>query len=463
MNKTRIDQVLSATGGELLSGNRENCIIGVKHDSRECEKGHMFVAICGENQDGHKYIPDVAKAGIKTFLVSHTDNWLDELYESGMGRDDDYNIIKVDNTVDAMGALATWYLDSLDIKKIAVTGSVGKTSTRDMIYYVMNEKYNCGRNLKNYNNNIGLPISIFQFDSSTEAAVLEMGMDAFGEIDYLSGIVKPEVGVITNIGVAHMEKLGSREGIFKAKMELTNNLASAESGGTLIFAGDEDMLTKDRTRGDYEQIQVGYTDDCDYRISQVDDFGVVGIKFNLTHKGISQIVELPIPGIHNAINGAIAVACGEKFGIPMDQAAKGLKKASLTGSRLKLVEGKSVRIIDDTYNANPASMMSALDVMAVSQAERRVAILGDMYELGQDTEALHRQVGEHAKAINIDKVIAVGELAREIAIGSEGKYFETKEELFEGIDEEIKTGDLILVKASRGMHMEDVVNRLKEI
>ena len=222
MNKTRISEILEATGGKLVSGSAEDFVTGVWHDSRECGEGDMFVAIIGENQDGHKYIPDVCGKGCRTVLASHTDGWpekLDDDAKAGL------NVILVDDTVEAMDELACWYLDTLNVKKVAVTGSVGKTSVRDMIYYVLSEKYNCGRNLKNYNNNIGLPISIFQFDDATEAVVLEMGMDSFGEIRFLSGIVKPQIGVITTIGVAHMEKLGSRDGIFQAKMEITENIA----------------------------------------------------------------------------------------------------------------------------------------------------------------------------------------------------------------------------------------------
>lgn len=464
MKKTSINQILAATGGTLVGKGKSNYITGVKHDSRECGQGDMFVAIVGPNQDGHKFIAQVVNAGCDAILVSN-------LYKSPLGLSD-VNIILVDDTVEAMGDLASWYLNALNIRRVAVTGSVGKTSTRDMIYYVLKQKYQCGRNLKNYNNNIGLPISIFAFDETIEAAVLEMGMDAFGEIEYLSGIVKPEIGVITNIGVAHMEKLGSREGIFKAKMEIAGNIEPKEKGGTLIIAGDDDFLTKERTKGDYSQIEIGYDKNCDYMISDIDDFGVEGIQFSLVYLEEKTTVRLPVPGVHNAINASIAIAVGGAFGLGMDEAIKGLEQASLTGSRLKMVKGKTVRIIDDTYNANPASMISALDVMMKSEAVRHVAILADMFELGDNTEELHRSVGIHARDIGIDQVITIGKLSENISRGAEsseedGKtgsiHFASKEEFFEQLTKLIKPGDLILVKASRAMKMEEVVAKLEQL
>ena len=457
MKKTYIDEITKATGGKLLIQGAGNAIKGIRHDSREVGPEDMFVAIKGENQDGHRYIPQVVEKGCGAVLASHTDGWLDEIDTSKTP----FNLVLVDDTIEAMGKLATWYLDSLNIRRAAVTGSVGKTSTRDMIYYVLSEKYNCGRNLKNYNNNIGLPISIFQFDENTEAAVLEMGMDAFGEIEYLSSIVKPEIGVITNIGIAHMEKLGSREGIFRAKMEIAGNIISRDRGGTLIFPGDPEFLTKERTAGDYNQVEIGYDDTCDFIISNVDDFGIEGIEFDVARKGETTHVKLPAAGTHNAVNATVALAVGEAMGVDIKEGIKGLAKAELTGSRLRKIEGNSVTIIDDTYNANPFSMMSALDVLKRSKAERKVAILGDMFELGDDTEALHRQVGEHAREIGIDQVIAIGNLAKNIADGAGGTHFEDKESFIDVINDYVKPGDLVLVKASRGMKMEDIVGRLK--
>ena len=222
MDRISVEEIVRAVNGTLVRKCEEDHITGVKHDSRECQPGDMFVAVKGENQDGHRYIPQVVAAGCRTVMVSHREGWYGEISSTPC------NIIEVEDTVYAMGELASYYLDRLDILKVAVTGSVGKTSTRDMIYYVLSEKYVCGRNMKNFNNDIGLPLSIFQFDSGTQAAVLEMGMDHFGEIDRLGEIVKPDIAVITNIGISHMENLGSREGIFKAKMEVAGHITGRD-------------------------------------------------------------------------------------------------------------------------------------------------------------------------------------------------------------------------------------------
>ena len=458
MKKISAEQIAKAAGGSLISAGSQKFITGVRHDSRDVCPGDLFAAIIGENQDGHKYIPQVIEKGCAAVMVSRAD---------AVPADADVNVILVEDTVAALGKAAAWYLDSLGIRRAAVTGSVGKTSTRDMIYYVLSEKYNCGRNLKNYNNNIGLPISIFQFDENTEAAVLEMGMDAFGEIEYLSGIVRPEIGVITNIGIAHMEKLGSREGIFRAKMEITKNILPAKDGGTLVFAGDDTFLTKKRTAGDYDQVEVGTGEQADLRISEVEDHGIEGISFMLEYeeegKKVKTRIDLPAAGAHNAANAAIALAVGRKLGVSIEEGAKGLKKVELTGSRLRKIDGASVRIIDDTYNANPASMMSALDVLAGSEAQRRVAVLGDMFELGPEEKELHRKVGEHAASLGIDALITIGTLAANIAEGGGGKHFEDKEAFIEVIGELIRPGDLVLVKASRGMHLEEIVDRLRTL
>lgn len=461
MNPITIKEIVEATGGRLLSGKEGDVITGVKHDSRECSAGDLFVAIIGENQDAHKYIGQVLERGCRAVLVSREGEWLKQAEALGAAA------IMVEDTVYAMGELAKYYLDTLHVKKIAVTGSVGKTSVRDMIYYVMKEKYRCGRNLKNFNNFIGLPLSIFQFDDSLEVVVLEMGMSDFGEIDRLAGIVKPHIGVITNIGVAHMESLGSREGIFRAKMEIAKHIAGdADVSGTLIYASDSEFLTRERTQGDYQQISAGENGKDDYVISSVDDFGLDGIEFTLEHLGEKRQIRLPLPGRHNAINSALAVAAGDLLGVSPEEEARGLAGADLTGNRLKRRENGKVCVIDDTYNASPDSMKSALRVLERSKCDgKKIAVLGDMYELGEDSEKQHFGVGVFAGGLDIDVVIAIGEAAEKICEGADGgqlqtAYYEKKEDFYQDKDRFIGNGDIILVKGSRGMKMEQIVENI---
>lgn len=465
MEKTSIESIVKATKGVLVKRGSENYITGVKHDSRDCEAGDLFVAVIGENQDGHGYIPQALERGCRTVLVSHTDGgWYDDVMDM------DVNIIKTDDTVYAMGQLAGYYLDSLDVIKVAVTGSVGKTTTRDMIYYALSEKYRCGKNLKNFNNDVGLPLSIFRFDSSMQAVVLEMGMDHFGEIDRLGEIVKPNVAVITNIGVSHIENLGSREGIFKAKMEIAGHITDHKAfKGALVFPWDEEFLTRERTRGDYDQIMIGENGRSDYIISDIDDFGLDGIQFTLEHMERSRRIDIKIAGRHNAVNASLAIAVSNILGLSADEAQRGLLKTELTGSRLRHVSGNGISIIDDTYNASPDSMKSALKVLEQSSCSgKKTAILGDMYELGTQSGRQHRGVGVFARGLKIDNVIAVGENAKDIAEGAGGgdinvMHFDEKEELYARLKELVHSGDIILVKGSRGMKMEQIVDKLLEI
>lgn len=461
MNKIRVQEIIEATGGRMLCGTPGAVVSGVCHDSRECRPEDLFVAIIGENQDGHRYVKQALEHGCRAVLVSEEGEWLKLAEERNAA------VIKVEDTVYAMGELAKYYLDTLHVKKIAVTGSVGKTSVRDMIYYVLKEKYRCGRNLKNYNNFIGLPLSIFQFDDSLDVVVLEMGMSDFGEIDRLAGIVKPQIGVITNIGVAHMESLGSREGIFQAKMELAKHIEGACGvPGTLVYASDPEFLTKERTAGAYQQVSVGETKENDYIISSVDDFGLDGIKFRLDHLGKIHQVHLPLPGRHNAINSAIAVAVGNMLGLSPEEEDRGLAEADLTGNRLKKRQNGEVCVIDDTYNASPDSMKSALRVLESSSCDgRRIAVLGDMYELGEHSEEQHFDVGRFAGECSIDALIGIGRQAEEICRGAEQNglqtaYYEKKEDFYQDKDQFIGNGDIILVKGSRGMKMEQVVEHI---
>lgn len=461
MNRITISEVVKAVNGTLLQTGEKNYIDGVKQDSRECSDGDLFVAVIGQNLDGHRYLIQAVKNGCSTLMISDCDYITDEIKSA------DVNIIRVEDTVYALGELAKYYLATLNVKKIAVTGSVGKTSVRDMIYYVLSEKYNCGRNIKNYNNHIGLPLSIFLFDNSQEVVVLEMGMDKFGEIDRLAEIVNPDIAIITNIGMSHIENLGSRQGIFQAKMEIAKHIKNCEEkDGVLIFADDGEFLTKKTTEGNYRQISVGRDGKSDYIISSVDDSGIEGIQFTLEYCQQTYKIKVPVPGIHNAINSSIAVAVGGVLGVSPEEAQNGLKKVELTGSRLKMVTGKTVRIIDDTYNASPDSMKSALRVLAVSRCTgKKIAVLGDMLELGEESEQQHFGVGVFAANQDIDILVAVGKDAAEIAEGASGgklesMYFKDKDAFYKVMNDVIGSGDLILVKGSRGMKMEEIVEKL---
>lgn len=464
MREFTVAELIKATGGTLLCGSEDGKVYKVCTDSRKAQPGDLFFPLIGENNDGHDFLPQVLERGCRTIIVSDES----KIPKAAFGADRmQPDVILVENTTKALQDLAEYYLGTLPIKhKIAVTGSVGKTSTRDMMYYVASTKYKTGRNMKNFNNWFGLPLSILEFSPDTEVAVLEMGMDNFGQIETLANIVRPDIALITNIGISHIENLGSREGILKAKLEVTSRF---DENSTLIVNSDCDLLTAEHVSGDYGLISIGSGGDSDYRIDDVSDFGIEGIKFKLTHQAKTYEIALDIPGAHNAGNAALAIAAGELMGIDVETAVKGLADVKLTEKRLNIKEKSGIKIIDDTYNAAPASMMSALNTLMQTEGKRRVAILGDMYELGCETEKAHVQIGEYAGEKAPDLLIAVGEFAKGYEEGAlklmpkdRVMYFSEKRELIEKIENIVQSGDVVLVKASRSMMLEEIVNKILE-
>ena len=464
MRPFTVEEIIKAVGGTLVSGEKENIVYRVCTDSRKAEPGDLFFPLKGENNDGHDFLGQVLEAGCRTIVVSDESKIPKQAFASQPG---DADIIVVGDTTAALQALASYYLDCLPLKKkIAVTGSVGKTSTRDMLYYAASTSFKTGRNPKNFNNYFGLPLSIMDFEPDTEVAVLEMGMASAGEIETLARIARPDIAVITNIGVSHIENLGSREGILKAKLEVT---CCFDENSVLVINADNDMLTLENVKGPYRVITVGTGENCNYRINDVCDFGDKGIEYTLCHEGKDYRIKLPVPGAHNAINASLAVAAAGLMGISPETAIKGFEQAELTEKRLNIKKQGRIKVIDDTYNACPESMKSALNTLMSTDVEeggRRVAVLGDMFELGKESPAAHLEVGRYAVEKKPDLLIAVGKDAEYIAQGAEPLgdghvlRYETREDLEKEVHEIIRPGDTVLVKASRGMEMEKTVKEI---
>ena len=464
MRPFTVEEIIKAVGGTLVSGEKENIVYRVCTDSRKAEPGDLFFPLKGENNDGHDFLGQVLEAGCRTIVVSDESKIPKQAFASQPG---DADIIVVGDTTAALQALASYYLDCLPLKKkIAVTGSVGKTSTRDMLYYAASTSFKTGRNPKNFNNYFGLPLSIMDFEPDTEVAVLEMGMASAGEIETLARIARPDIAVITNIGVSHIENLGSREGILKAKLEVT---CCFDENSALVINADNDMLTPENVKGPYRLITVGTGENCDYRINDVCDFGDKGIEYTLCHEGKDYRIKLPVPGAHNAINASLAVAAAGLMGISPETAIKGFEQAELTEKRLNIKKQGRIKVIDDTYNACPESMKSALNTLMSTDVEeggRRVAVLGDMFELGKESPAAHLEVGRYAVEKKPDLLIAVGKDAEYIAQGAEPLgdghvlRYETREDLEKEVHEIIRPGDTVLVKASRSMEMEKTVKEI---
>lgn len=455
MKLLTMKQIEEGTGGRLIRGSAAAEVGSVCTDSRKAKAGDLFFALIGENHDAHKYLPQVFEKGCGCAVISD-ESLCPECVE---------NVILTKDTTKALQDLAAWYLAGLDLKKIAVTGSTGKTSTRDLTWYVCSEKYKTQKNPGNLNNHLGVPMTILSFDEETEVGILEMGMDKRGEIDLLARIAKPDIGIITNIGMAHIENLGSQEGIFQAKMELTGCF---DENNVLIAARDEEFLNEERIKGPYRLVTAGTDGKSDYIISAIDDFGAEGIEFTLEHQGRAQRFRLPVPGRHNAFNGALAVAAGMELGITMEEAARGLAKTKLTDKRLTVRGKNGIKVIDDTYNASPDSMKAAVDVLKKTRGLRSVAILGDMFELGETSSQQHYLVGRYAAEQGVELLAAIGRDARHMARGAEEAglekvlYFPEKKEFVQKMDSILEKGDVILVKGSRGMEMEQIVKKIME-
>lgn len=460
MKKLTIEQIVKAVNGELLLGNPKDEVTGVSADSRQVSENDIFFPLIGETHDAHDFIPQALERGCRTVVISRSPD--EKLLQSP-----DLNLISVMDTTKALQDLAAYYLTLFSIKKVGVTGSTGKTSTKEMLYWVLSQKYKAARNMGNLNNHIGLPLTVLSLPEDTEVGIFEMGMSEFGEIDLLANLVRPDIGVITNIGISHIENLGSRENILKAKLEITNYFTE---DSILIVNEDNDFLSKENVMGNYRVVTTGETGRSSFIISNIVDYGENGIEFTLEYKEELQTFRLNVPGRHNAYNGALAVAAGVCLGVSMKEAAKGLLKLEITDKRLNIKGKNGMKIIDDTYNASPDSMKAAIDVLNATKGFRKIAILADMFELGENSDAFHYEVGRYAAESSVDILIAVGTQAKHIAKGAgeilgENKvhYYETKELLIKDIGSMISSGDVILLKGSRGMAMDQVVKKIMEM
>ncbi len=454
-------------GGKIISGNESVVINEVVIDSRKAKAGSIFVALKGENHDAHSFLESACEAGACAVMISNEEsakNLIEKLEKSEGAKN--VTVIKVEDTLEGLTELSRKYLETFDIKKVAVTGSTGKTSTKDMLHCILSEKYVTAKTKGNYNNEIGMPLTILALEEGTEAVVLEMGMSSFGEIHHLVDVARPDLAIITNVGIAHMENLGSREGILKAKLEVTDFF---DENNLLIIYDDGDVLSRESAGGRYRIETIGKDGNSEFIISSVDDRGAEGVSYTLEHNCKAYKVNLSVAGVHNAINASLAIAAGLELGVSIEEAVAGLGKLKLTDKRLSLKGKNGIKVIDDTYNASPDSMKAGISVLTATSGIRKVAVLGDMYELGENSFEYHKQVGKFAALKKVDLVIAIGKEAKGIYEGAAEllppecvAHFDTKEEFIERINEYITKGDVVIVKGSRGMSMEKIVEKILE-
>ena len=432
-------------------------VSSVAIDSRKVVKDTLFVAIKGARVDGHSFIPQVMEAGA-----------LCSLSEQDLG-DVDYPYIRVSSCTEALKDLAEHYRRSLDIKVVGITGSVGKTSTKEMIASVLSEKYNVLKTEGNFNNEIGLPLTVFNIREEHEVAVLEMGISHFGDMKPLAKIARPDVCVITNIGYAHLENLGTRDGILKEKSSMTDYM---NPKGSVIFNGDDDKLKSYTSRDGRTPVYFGLTASCPFHVENIERKGLKGTYAEFVTPTSRFHAHILIPGDHMIYNALAGVAVGYALGMDNDEIARGIEKLVPIAGRNNLIEAKHYTIIDDCYNANPASMKSSLDVLAYADT-RKVAILGDMGELGADELAMHREVGAYAAFKNTDVLVCIGalskdmaEAAKETVLATEKNmkvfHFDTKEDFYQNMGQILNENDTILVKASHFMEFPEIVKKLSE-
>ena len=449
MREFSVGEIICACGGELLSGDAKKNISGVVTDSRQISGGELFVPFRGERSDGHDYIESVLSGGAAAVLSERDIKC-------------DGTVIKVKSTMEALGKIAAAYLQKYRIPVVGVTGSVGKTSTKDMISAVLSAKYNVLKSTGNHNNEIGMPLTVLGMEKEDGIAVLEMGMSAFGELHYLAEIAKPDAAVITNIGMSHIENLGSQEGILKAKLEICDFF----TGDNVLFVNGDDRFLKN-VDGDFEIVRYGKGENCAIRAENIEDLGIEGSRFTLVFDGKKYPVCVKAPGIHNVYNAMAAIGIGAHFGVTAEEAVRAVLDARLTDMRMTVEHAGDVMILKDFYNAAPDSVRASLSVLKTVGDRRRVAVLGDILEMGAFAEEEHKKLGK-AVFENADVLITAGKNAHFIAQGAKDAgmrdviSFDDTDAAAENILKYKKPGDCVLIKASRGMKFEKIYQKYKE-
>lgn len=453
-----IEEIIHATGGGIISKGECSFVTGVTTDSRQAGPGELFIPLAGERFDGHDFIMQAFENGACAALT-HRDG-IDPA-----GRP----LIRVGDTLAALRDLAAYYRSKFNIPFVGITGSVGKTSTKDMVACVLRSRFNVLATSGNLNNEIGVPLTIFGLDGNHEAAVVEMGMSGSGEISRLTAIVKPAVAIITNIGMAHIEKLGSRQNILKAKLEILEGL---DSDGLVVLNWDDNLLNGVKSLLTHRTVSYGLEEGADYRAGSINSNGEGGMDFELTMEGLSYDVHLPAPGVHNVYNALAAVAAGRGLGVPMADIIRGISEYKPGKMRMNILAAGRIKVINDAYNAGPQSMKAALDVLEeIGAAGGRIAVLGDMLELGGWAREAHIEVGRYAAGKRLDRLVTVGPNAEYIAKGAaEAGFpgeriacFSDNEEAAAFLEEMLQNGDTVLIKGSRGMRMEELANRLTRV
>lgn len=452
MKKLSLLEIAQACNGRLTKPQYGNLTITyITTDSRKACENSLFIPLQGERVDGHDFILQTFEAGVTCSL-------------SEKSVETDKPVIMVDSCYQAIKDIAEYYRSLFDIPVIGISGSVGKTSTKEMIASVLGAKFNVLKTQGNFNNELGVPLTLFGLEEHHQVAVVEMGISDFGEMTRLSKMVKPTACVITNIGDCHLENLIDRNGVLKAKTEM---FIHRSKGASIFLNGDDNHLATVAQVDNTKTVFYGITNKNSYYGDNIDNQGIQGIKCTLCTPKNRIDVTIPAIGTYMVANALVAVAIGEQLGMTAEEIAKGVESYKTVGSRDGVIQSQYITIIDDCYNANPVSVKGGIDTL-VNLKGRKVCILGDMKELGTNSKQLHFETGEYAKNKNVDVLVAIGEDAHHIAQGAENGntqvyYFTNVQSAIEQLESIICKDDVVLVKASRAMKLETVVNALSNL
>ena len=464
MEEITVKEIVEASGGRLLCGRPETPVEHISIDSRTMKGNDLFVPLIGEKVDAHRFIMQAINAGAVAVFTSEHDQMEEE--QSGGAA-----WIRVEDTKKALQSVGAWYRSRLNLPLIGVTGSVGKTTTREMISAALSAGYQVYKTPGNHNSQVGVPITLSEISSKDEIGVIELGMSEPGELTVIARIAQVDMAVITNIGLSHIEQLGTQDNIYLEKMSIQDGL---KPGGILFLNGDDEWLKRTKARKGFFTVHYGLSESCSYRaadVCTVDGYP----SFTAVHGDERVPVRLQVMGAHQILNALVAFAVADKSGVPMEEAAKTLSQFTGFEGRQQIYREGGLTIIDDSYNASPVSMKAAIDILvsmkpADSCTEgRRIAVLADMKELGEHAPRFHYEIGEYLAELPVDMVVAYGELAQEIAKGIEAHTggisiyrVSDKEELTAFLDRELKTGDSVLFKGSNSMKLGEVVKHVRQ-
>ena len=463
MKNIQVKEIIKITNGKLICGNEEKECINFSKDTRIIQKDDTYIGIKGEKFDGNQYWKEALEKGAKCVIVQDIEFTIDDIekYKNKV-------IIKVEDTLKALYKIASFKRDLYNIPVVAITGSVGKTSTKDIISNVVAQKYKVLKTIGNNNNNIGLPFTILRLKDE-EIMILEMGMNHFGEISLLSKIAKPDICVITNIGTSHIGNLGSRENILKAKLEILDG----SKNPTIIINNDNDLLHNwyENNKSKYHIQTYGIDTKSDINPTNI-NLKIEGTTFDCEIDGKETKINVPVAGEHFILNAMSAILVGENLNLNREQIKNGIEKFELTKKRMDIFElSNGAKIINDAYNASFESMQASLKYLSSFRNNRKIAVLGDMFELGEFSKKLHKNVGEEVFKNDVDILICNGENSKDIVSQAElcGMkkeniyYFDSKDKIVEFLKYNITSNDVILFKASNGMKFFEIADKIKEI